>query len=188
MWRAAAALPVKHRRITRAPTTASSLPPIHAATRAHARHAASPRHISARLSRLSASRQARPTLAAHAVLAWLASHAHASAGVSALHLDLGHHTCAHDFGIASLDRLLQALPQLSAVHMVGTVEGTDAYEPLGECAASCAALAGTPRPCAHAPAAQPHARPLTDTHARAPPRPQTPQTCTRPRSTPAAPA
>jgi hypothetical protein len=38
----------------------------------------------------------------------------------------------HDFDTNSLDGLLQKLPQVTRVLMAGAVEGTDAYEPLGE--------------------------------------------------------
>jgi hypothetical protein len=43
---------------------------------------------------------------------------------------------SHDFTTASLDGLLQKLPQLTRVMMAGAIEGTDAYEPLGRCTAT----------------------------------------------------
>jgi hypothetical protein len=96
---------------------------------------ASPRHISQRLSHLSTGRHhQRVTLSATAVSTWLATHAAAAAsGISTLSLDLSHHMGSHDFTTASLDGLLQKLPQLTRVMLAGAVEGTDAYEPLGEC-------------------------------------------------------
>lgn len=94
---------------------------------------ASPRHISQRLSHLSTGRHhPRATLSASAVTAWLTAHAAAASGISTLSLDLSHHMGSHDFDTASLDGLLQKLPQVTRVLMAGAVEGTDAYEPLGE--------------------------------------------------------
>jgi hypothetical protein len=72
------------------------------------------------------------SLSAHAIITWLRRHATAAGGIRALHIDLSHHAGAHDFEGASLASLVQQLPQLARVHMAGAVEGTDAYEPLGE--------------------------------------------------------
>eukprot|EP00882_Tetradesmus_deserticola_P006770 GHRQ01007127.1.p1 GENE.GHRQ01007127.1~~GHRQ01007127.1.p1 ORF type:complete len:294 (+),score=57.16 GHRQ01007127.1:264-1145(+) len=85
------------------------------------------------LNRLSLNRHPhqRCSLAADAVLAWLTRHAAAARGTSRLLLDLTHHSC-HDYDRQSLEQLLAALPQLESVCLVGAVDGTDAYEPLGE--------------------------------------------------------
>lgn len=97
---------------------------------------ASPRHIQQRLSHLSTGRQhARVTLSAAAVTAWLGAHPAAASGIASLSLDLSHHGGSSDFDTASLDRLLQKLPKVTRVTMAGAVEGTDAYEPIGGCAA-----------------------------------------------------
>jgi hypothetical protein len=54
-----------------------------------------------------------------------------ASAASRLLLDLGHHSY-HDFDRQALEQLLGALPQLASVCLVGAVDGTDAYEPLGE--------------------------------------------------------
>ncbi|KAF6265107.1 hypothetical protein COO60DRAFT_1697955 [Scenedesmus sp. NREL 46B-D3] len=89
-------------------------------------------------------------LSAHAVLTWLQRHPAVASGTSRLLLDLGHHSY-HDFDRQNLEQLLAALPQLTSVCLVGSVDGTDAYEPLGRlrclrqlelCCASQACLEG----------------------------------------------
>jgi hypothetical protein len=65
------------------------------------------------------------------VLTWLQRHPAVASGTSRLLLDLGHHSY-HDFDRQGLEQLLGALPQLASVCLVGAVDGTDAYEPLGE--------------------------------------------------------
>lgn len=85
------------------------------------------------LSRLSLSRHHhhRCSLSAQAVLTWLQRHPAVVSGTGRLLLDLSHHSY-HDFDRQALEQLLGALPQLASVCLVGAVEGTDAYEPLGE--------------------------------------------------------
>jgi hypothetical protein len=96
---------------------------------------ASPRHISQRLSHLSTGRNYhRVTLSASAVTAWLGAHPAAASGISTVSLDLKDHLGAHDFDTASFDRLLHKLPRVTRVMMAGAVDGTDAYEPIGEVA------------------------------------------------------
>ncbi|WIA17802.1 hypothetical protein OEZ85_009314 [Tetradesmus obliquus] len=84
------------------------------------------------LSRLSLSRHHhhRCSLSAQALLTWLQRHPAVVSGTGRLLLDLSHHSY-HDFDRQALEQLLGALPQLASVCLVGAVEGTDAYEPLG---------------------------------------------------------
>jgi hypothetical protein len=85
------------------------------------------------LNRLSLNRHHhhRCSLSAQAVMTWLQRHAAVASGTSRLLLDLQHHSY-HDFDRQCVEQLLGALPQLASVCLVGVVEGTDAYEPLGE--------------------------------------------------------
>eukprot|EP00775_Hariotina_reticulata_P010242 gene10242-10400_t len=85
--------------------------------------------IREQLNRISLGRH-RCCLQSAAVLTWLAGHPAAAASISNLTLDLSHHAC-HDFDRHQLEQLLLNLPRLVSVHLVGAIEGTDAYEPLG---------------------------------------------------------
>lgn len=73
----------------------------------------------------------RAQLQAEAVTGWLHKHPAAASGVVRLTLDLSHHS-HHDFDRQQLEVLLAALPRVQSIQMLGAVDGTDAYEPLGK--------------------------------------------------------